>query len=164
MTASPVVVSNNILKRAFNEKIDISPMKLQKILYFLASEYKKKTGKTLFPEQFQAWQYGPVLYSVYSEFKNRGAKPIKSYGKDSAGKSYILSESSNPVFRSCLDAVWNATKDLSAAQLSRITHMQGSAWSGVYGQGTYITDEAVGADVTYRQLLGLTALPQERQR
>lgn len=158
MAADPVVVSNNILKRAFNEKVDISPMKLQKILYFLASEYKKVTGINLFPEQFQAWQYGPVLYSVYSEFKNNGARPIRSYGKDSAGKSYVLSESDNPTFRACLDVVWNATKGMTAAQLSRITHTPGSAWDGVYGEGTYIGDEEVGNDNTYRQLLALPAI------
>ena len=36
-------VANNVLSRAFAEKISVSPMKLQKILYFVASEYQKTT-------------------------------------------------------------------------------------------------------------------------
>ncbi|QSQ96133.1 MULTISPECIES: Panacea domain-containing protein [Acinetobacter] len=57
----------------------LSPLKLQKILYYIASEYFKKSGKRLFSEDFQKWQYGPVVKDVYHEFKSSGfhhiAKP-----------------------------------------------------------------------------------------
>lgn len=36
MAYSPTRVANNILERAFKEGIEVTPMKLQKILYFLA--------------------------------------------------------------------------------------------------------------------------------
>ena len=157
MTFAPVSVSNTVLKRAKAEGIDISPMKLQKILYFLASEYYKETGgKPLFPELFQAWKFGPVLYSVYSEFKNNGSSPISNYGKDSSGKSYVVRMETSPNFAACFDRVWKASKYRTAAQLSRITHSENSAWYDVFTEGEkWISDEAVGADSTYLKPLRL---------
>lgn len=68
MTYVSTLIANNVLSRAFAKKAYISPMKLQKILYFVAAEYQKKAGQSLFSERFETWQYGPVLRSVYSEF------------------------------------------------------------------------------------------------
>lgn len=39
MPMSATVVCNNILKRAFSESVAVSPMKLQKLLYFVSCEY-----------------------------------------------------------------------------------------------------------------------------
>jgi len=50
-----------------------SPMKLQKLCYY-AQGYAIAGGRELFPEDFQAWQHGPVvpaLYAKYSEYKWR---------------------------------------------------------------------------------------------
>ena len=57
--------------------VEITPMKLQKILYYVCVKYVKETG--IFPiyERFEVWKYGPVIPSVYSEFKTFGASPIK---------------------------------------------------------------------------------------
>ena len=55
-------ISNNLLQRAFTDKISISPMKLQKLLYFTYKHYLKSTnGIPLFAERFEVWKYGPVL-------------------------------------------------------------------------------------------------------
>ena len=66
-------------------KRDISPLKLQKVLFFLFGEWGafviksdinndgrdlKKFPKYLFSEDFEAWVYGPVVSVVYKEFNN----------------------------------------------------------------------------------------------
>lgn len=66
MAYTSTLIANNVLNRAFAEKRRISLMKLQKILYFAAAEYQKKTGQPLFSERFETWQYGPVLRSIVS--------------------------------------------------------------------------------------------------
>lgn len=48
-----------------------SPMKLQKLCYY-AQGYVLADGGELFPEDFRAWQHGPVvpeLYQKYREFQ-----------------------------------------------------------------------------------------------
>ena len=57
---SALSVGNTILKRARNDGIDITPMKLQKMIYIVYKEYLKQTGRSLFPERFEVWKYGPV--------------------------------------------------------------------------------------------------------
>ncbi|MCV2445541.1 Panacea domain-containing protein [Acinetobacter bereziniae] len=54
----------------------LTPLKLQKILYYIATTYFKKFEKRLFPENFQKWQYGPVVKDVYYEFKPFGIHHI----------------------------------------------------------------------------------------
>ena len=59
-------VGNSILMRAFIENIDITPMKLQKLIYFTYQMYLKETDIPLFDERFETWKYGPVISSVYN--------------------------------------------------------------------------------------------------
>ena len=54
----------------------ITNIKLQKILYFLQIDYYRKFKVRLIKEDFYCWYYGPVLKSVYYEFKKYGILPI----------------------------------------------------------------------------------------
>ena len=45
-----------------------SPMKLQKLCYY-AQGYSLAEGRELFPEDFQAWQHGPVVFELYASYK-----------------------------------------------------------------------------------------------
>lgn len=70
-------IANFIIEYANNEANNLkhytlTPLKLQKILYYVAAEYFKKIGERLFSENFQKWQYGPVVKDVYHEFKPFG--------------------------------------------------------------------------------------------
>ncbi|HWU28611.1 MAG TPA: type II toxin-antitoxin system antitoxin SocA domain-containing protein [Microbacterium sp.] len=155
MVFSAVNVSNNILKRAFEEKVSVSPMKLQKILYFVASEYAKRTGRPLLSEGFQPWRYGPVVRTVYDEFRSFGGGEIRAFGKDAQGKAYMADESKDAALSAALSDVWRVTKPVSAVELSRITHLAGSAWSQHSGSYGYLSDAAVLGDKTYLEPLGL---------
>ncbi|MFC3295544.1 DUF4065 domain-containing protein [Clavibacter michiganensis subsp. insidiosus] len=68
-------------------------MKLQKLLYFAASEYAKRTGSdSLLSEPFMMWKYGPVVRSVYDEFRSYGAGRIRTYAKDARGKALSIND------------------------------------------------------------------------
>lgn len=132
MPMTPTVVCNNILKRGFEENISITPMKLQKLLYFVSCEYAKNTGRQLFAEDFGVWQYGPVLQSVYNEFKTFRGNPIKSFAKDANGDAYAIDESTAPNLRTAINRIWDTYKNCSGITLSEITHQDGSGWSRAY--------------------------------
>lgn len=65
---------------------DLTPLKLQKILYYVATAYFQKTKERLFEEDIQKWQYGPVVKEVYHQFKSFGfhhiAKPKSTMIRD----------------------------------------------------------------------------------
>ena len=49
---------------------DMNPMKLQKLLYYCQGYSLGITGKSLFSDPIEAWQYGPVVRKIYKEYQN----------------------------------------------------------------------------------------------
>lgn len=153
---SPELVANSILHRAFTEHIDITPMKLQKLLFFTTCLYQRDTGCRLLTESFQPWRYGPVCQSVYDEFRGFGGNPITRYAQDAIGRVYVADEDSSPALRHALDLIWNGMKHLSAVTLSRQTHAQNGAWAQAIADGSrFISGTVMAHDHTFDDLLGL---------
>lgn len=158
MAYSPTMVANNILSRAFSEKAYMSPMKLQKILYFVASEYQKATKRPLLEEPFSTWAYGPVIYSVYDEFRSFSKNKIKRYARDARGDVFIIDETQDIELKVALDRVWDKTKHKGAVELSEITHTADSAWDKAFQNDKPVLDPTdIATDSTYRVPLGLEA-------
>lgn len=59
------------------EESDLSNLKLQKILWYCQGFYSALTDKALFDDDIQAWEHGPVVASVYHEFKEYGRNSIE---------------------------------------------------------------------------------------
>lgn len=142
-------VGNSILFRAFSENIDITPMKLQKLIYFTYRDYLKQTGKPLFREPFETWKYGPVLPSIYYEFKKYGSNTIREYGKENDGITILaVNEEQSPVFRSVLDHIWDNLKTMDGIYLSSLTHTSESAWSKAVNKNSYyLSNEDIKSEV-----------------
>ena len=137
-------VANNILKRGFTENIDISPMKLQKLVYLVYKKYYHDTGKLLFGDAFEVWKYGPVVRSIYDEFKDFGGNAIRRYRKESNGRILAVDEKNAPAFKSCIDAIWGKYKLYGGIPLSALTHKKGSAWYKAYKRGdAYLSVEDI---------------------
>lgn len=49
----------------------ITPLKLQKLLYYIQGLTLKIYGKPAFLREINAWQYGPVVESIYKKYKRR---------------------------------------------------------------------------------------------
>lgn len=136
-------VGNSILKRAFAENIDITPMKLQKMIYFVYRDYLVRTNRSLFNERFETWKYGPVLPSVYEIFKGYGSNAIKKYAMECDGKTALgVDEDNSPDLKFVLDNVWDSCKSYDGIYLSSITHRNGSAWyKAMSKRNGYLNDE-----------------------
>ena len=155
MTVSALIVGNNILRRAFNDGIDVTPMKLQKLIFLAASEYATITGEQLVAENFEAWEYGSAVRTVHDKFRPFAGKPITVFAKDAMGKARQVDESARPDVARAVDAVWRLGKHMSAVELARITQRPGSAWHKAWGTGLPIRFDDMAADVTYRERLGI---------
>ena len=57
--------------------LDITPLALQKLLYYAQGFFKVFTGEYLFHNNCEAWMHGPVYRSVYYKYKNYGYNPIE---------------------------------------------------------------------------------------
>jgi len=129
--ASVQAVCNTFLLKSFTEPdhIPITPMKLQKLIYFAYKDFLQKTGKRAFNDTIQTWKYGPVIQSVYDEFKSYGKKPITRFARDAQDKVYVVKGKG---LNSSIDYVWNKYKCFNGIDLSNMTHQDGTAWSKAF--------------------------------
>jgi uncharacterized phage-associated protein len=117
-----------------DENNDLTNLKLQKMLYYAQVEYIKSNGEKLFDDDIEAWQYGPVVRSVYEWLKECGAYTITSFDIP------IDMEGLTGEIESFLDKIWRKYNKYSAWYLVEATHNPKSAWSVVYkgGQGDHM--------------------------
>lgn len=60
MSYSAIAVANSIIKVAKNKGVnDLTPMKIQKLMYFAQFFYLKYFKKILIDDNFVRWKYGP---------------------------------------------------------------------------------------------------------
>src|SRR5690348_2726800 len=76
MPYDPRAVANYFLDLASVDGESISPLKLQKLLYFGHGWHLAITGEPLLSERIRAWKYGPVVESIYYQFRRFGNRPI----------------------------------------------------------------------------------------
>ena len=60
----------------FNKAEEVTPLALQKILYYIQGIYMILFDKELFAEDCEAWAHGPVFKDVYEAFKSFKYNPI----------------------------------------------------------------------------------------
>lgn len=89
-------VADYVINWCHDENINITNLKLQKLLYFLQGEIFKKTGKRLISDDFYAWRLGPVIpeiylnYAIYSSTLIPRQKPSKLLENDIKNINEIL--------------------------------------------------------------------------
>ena len=131
---TPQHIANFFLYRAEQEGIkDITPMKLIKLVYIAYAWYLALYNKPLFDECIEPWQHGPVVPSIYHEFKKFRANPITEFANnfdlENQTTQYPIIDNKDEESLSVLKSVWDCYKNHSGAQLRNITHVEDSAWS-----------------------------------
>jgi uncharacterized phage-associated protein len=53
--------------------IEVTPLKLQKLLYYTQAVCLVRYGKPAFEDTIEAWDYGPVIPAVYNRFRSTKA-------------------------------------------------------------------------------------------
>ncbi|WP_235589108.1 Panacea domain-containing protein [Tepidibacillus decaturensis] len=66
-----------VVKYLLTNSVDITPLALQKLLYYSQGFYKAFTGVYLFHNNCEAWVHGPVFRSIYYKYKDHGYNPIE---------------------------------------------------------------------------------------
>lgn len=177
MAYSALAVANEFLELAKKDGKQLTQMQLQKLVYFAYGWYLVITGERLIDERVEAWQWGPVVPSVYSAFKRFGSDPIKEPASESTfrksksggfrvGFQPYSMESDDPgadlIAKQIVEKVWQIYGKFKASQLSNMTHEPNSPWSRTPGKeirGTDIDDKLIMA--YFRQLA--TARDNEQQ-
>jgi uncharacterized phage-associated protein len=106
----------------------ISNLAMQKIIYMADMNFVGITGVRLVDEDFEAWDYGPVLPSLYHRCKAFGAKPVPDIFWDAE-------DISGSREGKMLKTAWDALKGRTPGQLVSNTHRRNGAWAKRYVAG-----------------------------
>ena len=143
-------VANTFLARAKKEKIDISPMKLQKLIYILYKNYLKETKKKLFSDKVEVWKYGPVISEVYQAFKEYRSNRITEFYLNRDGSYNTVKLGNNSHFDKIFEKVWNEYRLIDGIYLSQLTHQRNTAWSKADDRGDiFLNDHDIFEEEEY---------------
>lgn len=127
---SPKSVANCFIDIAQAAGEKLTPMKLQKLVYYAVGWYAGATRKPLVDEAVEAWQYGPVVPSLYHEFKKFGSGAITEKATD-INDDFEIVEVPVPEdkdVRKFLANIWKSYGKFSGIKLSEMSHVSGGPW------------------------------------
>jgi uncharacterized phage-associated protein len=160
----PTAVANYFVSKGIEEGSPVGLLKVVKLVYFAYGAVLAYFDKKLFSERIEAWNYGPVVPSVYHSFKSYGKKlitePVMELVADDETFKFreTMPKISNDTLKSLnaklsdgttmnmLDVVWKIYGKYSGVRLIDITHKEGSPWTEVYRNGEMsiqIPDETI---------------------
>lgn len=129
--------ANMILAWANDIDAPVTPLKLQKMLFFLHADYLCRFGSPLISEEFEAWSYGPVIPSVYAQFKEFSRLPITkravTFNPVTQVSSVQVAELESPV-REHVRSIFDLYIGVDAGLLSAISHKAGGPWHRAFKQ------------------------------
>lgn len=113
-------VSNWLLQ---NSKKEISPKKLQKLLYYaygwglvFLNESTSDLKVKLFEADFQAWVHGPVIPEIYNKYRSYGYNPISIDAKETVHVSEDVED--------LLNQILEVYGDYNGNELESMTHQE----------------------------------------
>lgn len=107
---------------------DLSNLSLQKLTYIAQMMHLGETGTPLFADDFEAWDYGPVVPRLYHDLKMFGSDPVAPYSRLRSVSELAPNEAT------IVDQVVELGKQKRPGQLVAITHWDQGAWAKVYAK------------------------------
>lgn len=114
------------------KNLEITNLRLQKILYFIQERAAKELGEIVFKEEMQAWTFGPVFPDVYNVYS--------AYGRDNISNVLYDSNEIVPIdIMKIVDEEITRTQSiLNTWSLVKESHEQGKVWYDITDGGTNI--------------------------
>ncbi|MEC4559082.1 MAG: type II toxin-antitoxin system antitoxin SocA domain-containing protein ['Conium maculatum' witches'-broom phytoplasma] len=109
-------IANYLILKKDPIKHNLTPMKLQKIIFYIFSKYLVEYKKPLFNDNYEAWQYGPVNLELYLQLK-KYYNQIVDHPIEGGEHTKLQSEHIEVI-----DYIMNKYGSMSASQLVDKTH------------------------------------------
>ena len=135
-------VANYIVDYCVKKGSPVSNLKLQKLLYYVQAASLVSFGEKLFSDEISAWKYGPVVESVYHNFKiyvdkvitemftERDLLTLEDNSKE-YDPSALFSKNEKEIITKVLDSYDN----YSALAMVKKTHAE-KPWRDAYEKGS----------------------------
>ena len=117
--------ADDVAAYVLQERGPMTAMKLHKLLYYSHAWHLVWDELPLFPERIEAWANGPVVPHIYD--KHRGQFQLDDWR--SGNPNHLTSDETETV-----DIVLDAYEDLTAHELSNMTHREAPWRDARYGK------------------------------
>lgn len=117
-------IAKYIIDKCTKDNCPISNLQLQKILYYIQREFLQQ-GVIAFPEEIEAWQFGPVVPEVYRQYCGFGALPIRM--------RYMVRIELDDI--RMINPIIEKKRILNPWDMVSDTHSSGKAWDLIYRDG-----------------------------
>lgn len=121
-TSKSLAVAKYILNKRKAEGDTVTPMQLIKLVYIAHGLMLGAYGRPLINEAVEAWQYGPVVPSVYHETKAFRSSPVTDVDA-------LSNYSFDPQEIKAMDTASRLFGAKNGVALSSLTHREGTPWS-----------------------------------
>ena len=141
MTHDGRAVANFVLDHVEASGGTVTPLALQKIVYFCHVWSLIELRRPLIRHSFEAWEHGPVLQYLYREFKRFGAKPILGRAQrlnPISGVNERVPYAFDHETIGLLNRVIGFYGRLPAGALVELTHAPDGPWHKVWHHGSSI--------------------------
>lgn len=131
-------VANFVLDHVETSGRSVTPLALQKIVYFCHVWSLVELRRPLVRHHFEAWEHGPVLQYLYREFKRFGANPIHGRAQQLnfySGVTERVPYAFDQETVALLNRVVGFYGRLPAGTLVELTHAAGGPWHKVWHHG-----------------------------
>lgn len=118
----PKSVAQYFLYLAAQDGRALTPMQVLKLVYIAHGWQLGLYGRPLINETVEAWQYGPVIRSLYNEYKKFG---YRSIDVDGICKPAGFDQNEE----NTIEQVWKAYGHQTGVGLSALTHQPATPWS-----------------------------------
>ncbi|ULO03772.1 type II toxin-antitoxin system antitoxin SocA domain-containing protein [Campylobacter sp. RM12651] len=118
--------AKQVIKYCHENNHKITNLQLQKILYFLQAQNIKFHNEPLFEDDFEAFQYGAIIYEVYNNYSRYAAHAIA----DDITDRLELSYKQKSLIENCMN--------LNPFKLVDINTQVGGAWYKTFNNGVGI--------------------------
>ncbi|MBR9864893.1 MAG: SocA family protein [Rhodobacteraceae bacterium] len=122
---SSKTVANEFVRLASEAQESLTPMQLLKLVYIAHGWMLALYNRPLIRDDVQAWQYGPVIPSLYNKIRRFKSGPVTQV---SAEEGETLDHAEVSIVRQ----VYEKYGHLSGPALSRLTHADGTPWHITY--------------------------------
>ncbi|MFN3231446.1 MAG: Panacea domain-containing protein [Alphaproteobacteria bacterium] len=115
----------------------LTNMQLLKLLFFAHGWMLAGKGRPLISNNFEAWEYGPVVRVVYEQFSKYKKNPIAARAKRVdilTGEVSTYEYNFDSETETFLTTILDAYSEFSGPVLSNMTHEPGSPWDQVWNR------------------------------
>ncbi|MDR1164651.1 MAG: DUF4065 domain-containing protein [Deltaproteobacteria bacterium] len=142
---SAAAVTNWFIDMNREPRVDLTRLKVQKLLYFAQGWHLAYFDSPLFEDNIHAWRFGPVVETIYQALKFRGKEEIiKAYvpGYAFEAGNFRMEDAPRLTFasdeiKSFVESFWGQYSGLPPWHLVTSSHMEGSPWHQVTSSPKY---------------------------